>query len=168
MQQYAAVHTLVLLMMGIMMPETCWDKSLIIKIRLVASCWFLSLHPTIRYFTKNNADSLCCMMSVVGKVKMAVLQQRNKVRRRNKEKKSIRQRLQSDSLYSAARIIPSLFSPLCFPRGCLVLYKRAGAYEVGKEIKIRENFTKMLHMPCWLALNSERCVLEVVRIKRSV
>ena len=23
---YAAVHTLVLLMMGIMMPETCWDK----------------------------------------------------------------------------------------------------------------------------------------------
>ena len=43
---YAAVHTLVLLMMGIMMPETCWDKSLIINIRLVASCWFLSLHPT--------------------------------------------------------------------------------------------------------------------------
>jgi hypothetical protein len=32
--------------MGIMMPETCWDKSLIINIRLVASCWFLSLHPT--------------------------------------------------------------------------------------------------------------------------
>ena len=43
---YAAVHTLVLLMMGIMMPETCWDKSLIINIKLVASCWFLSLHPT--------------------------------------------------------------------------------------------------------------------------
>ena len=43
---YAAVHTLVLLMMGIMMPETCWDRSLIINIRLVASCWFLSLHPT--------------------------------------------------------------------------------------------------------------------------
>ena len=43
---YAAVHTLVLLMMGIMVPETCWDKSLIINIRLVASCWFLSLHPT--------------------------------------------------------------------------------------------------------------------------
>ena len=43
---YAAVHTLVLLMMGIMMPKTCWDKSLIINIRLVASCWFLSLHPT--------------------------------------------------------------------------------------------------------------------------
>ena len=43
---YAAVHTLVLLMMGIMMPETCWAKSLIINIRLVASCWFLSLHPT--------------------------------------------------------------------------------------------------------------------------
>ena len=43
---YAAVHTLVLLTMSIMMPETCWDKSLIINIRLVASCWFLSLHPT--------------------------------------------------------------------------------------------------------------------------
>ena len=43
---YAAVHTLVLLMTGIMMPETCWDKSLIINIRLVASCWFLSRHPT--------------------------------------------------------------------------------------------------------------------------
>ena len=43
---YAAVHTLVLLMMGVMMPETCWDKSLIMNIRLVASCWFLSLHPT--------------------------------------------------------------------------------------------------------------------------
>ena len=37
---YAAVHTLVLLMMGIMMPEICWDKSLIINIGLVASCWF--------------------------------------------------------------------------------------------------------------------------------
>ena len=43
---YAAVHTLFLLMMGIMMPETCWDRSLIINIRLVASCWFLSLRPT--------------------------------------------------------------------------------------------------------------------------
>ena len=43
---HAAVHTLVLLMMGIMMPETCWDKILIINIGLVASCWFLSLHPT--------------------------------------------------------------------------------------------------------------------------
>jgi len=36
--------TIVLLMMGIMMPETCWG-SLIINIRLVASCWSLSLHP---------------------------------------------------------------------------------------------------------------------------
>ena len=42
---HAAVHTLFLLMMGIMMLETCWDRSLIINIRLVASCWFLSLHP---------------------------------------------------------------------------------------------------------------------------
>ena len=42
---YAVIPGLVLLMMGIMMPETCWDRSLIIKIRLVASCWFISLHP---------------------------------------------------------------------------------------------------------------------------
>ena len=44
-ESYCSTHTLVLLMMGIMMPETCWDRSLIINIRLVASCWFLSLHP---------------------------------------------------------------------------------------------------------------------------
>jgi hypothetical protein len=30
-------------MMGIMVPETCWDKYLRINIRLFASCWF-SLH----------------------------------------------------------------------------------------------------------------------------
>jgi len=42
---YAVMHGLVLLMMGIMMPETCWDRSLIINIWLFASCWFLSLHP---------------------------------------------------------------------------------------------------------------------------
>ena len=43
---YAAVHSLVLLTMGMMMPETCWDRHLTLNIRLVASCWFLSLHPT--------------------------------------------------------------------------------------------------------------------------
>jgi len=43
---YAVIHGLVLLMMSIMMPETCWDRSLIINIGLVASCWFISLHPT--------------------------------------------------------------------------------------------------------------------------
>ena len=32
-------------MMGVMLPETCWDRSLIINIGLVASCWFISLHP---------------------------------------------------------------------------------------------------------------------------
>ena len=42
---YAVIHNLVLLKMGIMMPETCCDRSLIINTRLVASCWFLSLHP---------------------------------------------------------------------------------------------------------------------------
>jgi len=43
------VHGLVLFTMGIMMPETSSDKSLIINIRLVASCWFisLSLHPKL-------------------------------------------------------------------------------------------------------------------------
>ena len=41
---YAVVHGLVLLMMGITMPETCWDRSLIIHIWLVASRWFLSSH----------------------------------------------------------------------------------------------------------------------------
>jgi len=43
---YAVIHGLVLQMLCIMMPETCWDRSLIIKIWLAASCWFLSLHPT--------------------------------------------------------------------------------------------------------------------------
>jgi len=43
---YAVIHGLVLLTMGIMMPETCWDRSLIINIWLVASYSFLSLHPT--------------------------------------------------------------------------------------------------------------------------
>ena len=38
-----------------MMPETCSDKSLVINIRLVASCWFLSLHPT---FMMNGHKSL--------------------------------------------------------------------------------------------------------------
>ena len=61
---YAAVHTLVLLMMGVMMPETCWDRSLIINIKLVDTvvvatsgmrvkcvrqCWVLS-----------KGDSLLC------------------------------------------------------------------------------------------------------------
>jgi len=41
----AVIHGLVLLTMGIMMPETFWDRSLIINIRLVASCWSLFLHP---------------------------------------------------------------------------------------------------------------------------
>jgi len=44
---YAAVHSLVLLKMGIMMPETCWDRSLTINITLIASYWFISLHPII-------------------------------------------------------------------------------------------------------------------------
>jgi len=43
---YAVVHGLVLLTMGITMPETCWYRSLIINIKLIASYWFLSLYPT--------------------------------------------------------------------------------------------------------------------------
>ena len=42
---YAVIHGLVLLMMGILMPKTCWGRSLIINIRLAASCWLVSLHP---------------------------------------------------------------------------------------------------------------------------
>jgi len=37
---HAVRHGLILLMMGIMMSETCWDRNLIINIELVASCWF--------------------------------------------------------------------------------------------------------------------------------
>jgi len=37
---HAVWHGLILLMMGIMMPETYWDRSLIINIELFASCWF--------------------------------------------------------------------------------------------------------------------------------
>jgi len=36
---YAVILSLVLLKMGIMMPETCWDRSSTIKIGLDASCW---------------------------------------------------------------------------------------------------------------------------------
>ena len=43
---HAVIHGLVLLMMGIMMHETCWDRSLIINIGLISSCWFTSLHHT--------------------------------------------------------------------------------------------------------------------------
>ena len=37
---HAVVHSIILLVMGIMMPETCWDIILIVNIELVASCWF--------------------------------------------------------------------------------------------------------------------------------
>jgi len=40
------VNSLALLKMGIMMPQTCWDRRLTTNIRLVAVCWFLSLHST--------------------------------------------------------------------------------------------------------------------------
>jgi len=47
---YAVVHSLVLLKMGIMMSETCWDRRLTINIRFVASSWFLSLHHIFEHF----------------------------------------------------------------------------------------------------------------------
>jgi len=56
------MHGLVLLMMGIMMPETCVDRSLIINIGLVASCWFISLHPTFHDAWSQNlkhSEMLC-------------------------------------------------------------------------------------------------------------
>jgi len=46
---YAVIDSLVLLMMGVMVPETCWDRSLIINIRLVASCWFFSLFTLVSH-----------------------------------------------------------------------------------------------------------------------
>jgi len=46
---HAVVHDLVLLMMGIMMLEICWDRRLIINIRLAASCWFFSLFILYKY-----------------------------------------------------------------------------------------------------------------------
>jgi len=55
----SCVHCVkVLLMMGIMMPETCWERSLIINIELVASCWFLSLHSTSTSLTHSQPKSL--------------------------------------------------------------------------------------------------------------
>ena len=60
---YAAVHTIVLLMMGIMMLETCWD-SLIINIRLVASCWSLSLHPFLQVLSWTGAEFVAVHVTV--------------------------------------------------------------------------------------------------------
>ena len=47
-------------------PETCWDKSLIINIRLVASCWFLSVHPTfMMHGHKSLKSSVRCSLILV-------------------------------------------------------------------------------------------------------
>jgi len=48
---HAVGHGLILLMMGIMMIETCWGRTLIINIELVASCWF-SL-SSLNFVTEN-------------------------------------------------------------------------------------------------------------------
>ena len=47
---HAVGHGLILLMMGIMVTETCWDRSLIINIELVASCWFSLFTLCLRMF----------------------------------------------------------------------------------------------------------------------
>jgi len=47
-------------MMGIMMPETCLDRSLIINIGLVASCWFISLHPTFHDARSQEPKTVKC------------------------------------------------------------------------------------------------------------
>ena len=52
---HAVGHGLILLMKSIMMPETCWDRSLITNIELVASCWFPSLRPI---FTMHGHEKL--------------------------------------------------------------------------------------------------------------
>jgi len=71
---YAVIHGVILLMMGIMVTETCWDRSLIINIGLVASCWFLSLHPTfMMHGHKNlkhlNKFSLCLSIRLLYRMK---------------------------------------------------------------------------------------------------
>jgi len=55
---YALAQGLVVLMMGIMMPETCWDRSWIINIRLVAFCWFSSLFALLEDFVDRKKDKL--------------------------------------------------------------------------------------------------------------
>jgi len=65
---YAVIHGLVLMMMGIMMPETCWDRSLIINIELVASCWFISLHPTKIFFSSSKRPDWLCGPSSLQRV----------------------------------------------------------------------------------------------------
>jgi len=46
LSQHVSGIIMPIIKMGIMMPETCSDRRLTINIRLVESCWFLSLHPT--------------------------------------------------------------------------------------------------------------------------
>jgi len=74
---YAVTHSLVLLMMCIMVPKTCWGRSLIIKnMWLFASCWFLSLHPTfmmhghksLKWFLKLCSDKVASEMREVYRV----------------------------------------------------------------------------------------------------
>ena len=68
---YSVIHGIVLHMMGIMMPETCWGRSLMINIGLVASCWFISLHPTHHHARSQepkpitNVNTCSCSVPVI-------------------------------------------------------------------------------------------------------
>jgi len=62
---HAVGHGLILLMMDIMMPETCWDRSLIINIGLVASCWFISLHPDVSELAVLKSSDDCHLLAVL-------------------------------------------------------------------------------------------------------
>jgi hypothetical protein len=50
---YAAVHYIVLLMMGILMPKTCWAKEQWINFICVASSWFTTL-PKMKFSSHRN------------------------------------------------------------------------------------------------------------------
>ena len=52
---HAVVHGLGLLMMGKMMPETCWDRRGIINIKLVTSFSIFSLFSLCSWFTVTRA-----------------------------------------------------------------------------------------------------------------
>ena len=75
---YAVIHGLVLLMMDKMMPETCWDRCLIINIGLDASCWFLSLYPTfIMHGHKNLKVKIICYRIEIWKRDFTIVKQRS-------------------------------------------------------------------------------------------
>jgi len=53
-------------------PETCWDKSLIINVRFVASCWVPSLHPIVSVFCKHRVAFKKTQVKVKVKVEQSL------------------------------------------------------------------------------------------------